>query len=145
MLRADRFPELMWVTEAVMRPSWPPQHRHLIDFALTFIEADVILFRSGYAKRHLAKRLQQVDLTDNDVARLSGVFQTRVNEGVGLEEFRAYAKLAAHLVCAGRLPGFEECLVQDQNAPDPRSRQNARDFLRAIQRRCGRRADQSEC
>ena len=40
----------------VARASWPPEHGHLVDFTLRFLEADVMLFRSGYLKKHLLKK-----------------------------------------------------------------------------------------
>ncbi len=69
-----------------------------------------MLFRSGYAKRYLARRLQQSPLRDADVVRIETVLRRAVLEGTGLEEYRAYAKLAAHLVESGRLPDFEDWL-----------------------------------
>ena len=106
----DRYPDLMTVAEDIARPGWPDPRPDLIEYALTFIEADVMLFRSGYTKRHLARRLQQSPLTDSDVDRIERVMRRAVTDGTGLEEFRGYAKLAAHLEDAGRLPGFADWL-----------------------------------
>ena len=97
--------------EDIAQPGWPEPRSALIDFALTFLEADVMLFRSGYAKRHLARRLGQAPLTAADVARIEAVLRRATAGGAGLEEFRAYADLAARLVAEARLPGFEDWLV----------------------------------
>lgn len=71
-----------------------------------------MLFCSGYTKRHLARRLQQSALTDDEVTRIEANLRRAVNDGAGLEEFRAYAKLAAHLVTAERLPAFADWLAE---------------------------------
>lgn len=95
--------------EDVSLPAWPEPRRDLIEFALTVLEADVMLFRSGYAKRHLLKRLKQSPLTDTDILRIEALLRRAVTDGTGLEEYRAYCKLAAHLVTEGYLkdlPGW---------------------------------------
>ena len=92
-------------------PAWPDPRPDLIEFALTVLETDVMLFRSGYAKRHLATRLRHAPLTDADIARLDAVLRRAVTRGTGLEEYRGYAKLAAHLVATGRLPDLPDWLA----------------------------------
>lgn len=87
--------------EDVSMPAWPEPRRDLIEFALVVLEADVILFRTGYAKRHLIKRLQQAPLTQTDIARLDVMLRRAVTCGTGLEEYRAWCKLAAFLVDEG--------------------------------------------
>jgi hypothetical protein len=94
----------------IAQPGWPEPRADLIQFALAVLEADVMLFRSGYAKRHLIRRLQQSPLADADVLRVQALLERAVLQGTGLEEARAYRKLAAHLAVAGRLPGFEDWL-----------------------------------
>lgn len=89
--------------EDVSLPAWPDPRRDLIEFALSVLEADVMLFRSGYAKRHLLKRLTQSPLTDADIARIEPMLRRAVTSGTGLEEYRAFCKLAAHLVAEGHL------------------------------------------
>lgn len=89
--------------EDVVLPAWPEPRRDLIDFALLFLEADVMLFRSGYAKRHLIMRLKQSDLTGDDIRRVDKMLRRAVTQGAGLEEYRAWCKLAAHLVADGHL------------------------------------------
>ena len=45
--------DLMSFARGVSKPGWPDDHAHLVEFSLRFLEADVMLFRSGYLKRHL--------------------------------------------------------------------------------------------
>ena len=85
----------------VSMPAWPEPRRDLIEFSLVVLEADVMLFRTGYAKRHLIKRLQQAPLTQTDIARLDVMLRRAVTHGAGLEEYRAWCKLAAFLVDEG--------------------------------------------
>jgi len=87
----------------VSMPAWPEPRRDLIEFALVVLEADVMLFRTGYAKRHLIKRLQQAPLMQTDIARLDVMLRRAVTRGTGLEEYRAWCRLAAHLVDQGYL------------------------------------------
>ena len=89
--------------EDIALPAWPDPRRDLMDFALLFLESDVMLFRSGYAKRHMIKRLQQAPLTQIDIARLDKMLRRSVLEGTGVEEYRAWCKLAACLVAKGHL------------------------------------------
>lgn len=89
--------------EDVSLPAWPKPRRDLIEFALVVLETDVMLFRSGYAKRHLIMRLRQSELSQADVTRLDAMLRRAVTHGTGLEEYRAWCKLAAHLVAAGHL------------------------------------------
>jgi len=89
--------------EDVSMPAWPDPRRDLIEFALVVLEADVMLFRTGYAKRHLIKRLQQAPLTKTDISRLDVMLRRAVTDGTGLEEYRAWCKLAASLVDEGYL------------------------------------------
>jgi hypothetical protein len=81
----------------VCGPPWPDDCADLSEFALTFLEEDPMLFRSGYTKRHFAKRLGQQPMKPSQIARLHTVLRRAVLEGAGLEEFRAYCKLAARL------------------------------------------------
>ncbi|MEL7104291.1 MAG: hypothetical protein AAGM21_00095 [Pseudomonadota bacterium] len=89
--------------EDVSMPAWPEPRRDLIEFALVVLECDVMLFRSGYAKRHLLTRLKQAPLTGSDMARLDVMLRRAVTNGTGLEEYRAWCKLAAHLTAEGHL------------------------------------------
>ncbi|MFQ6546460.1 hypothetical protein AADZ90_000775 [Aestuariibius sp. 2305UL40-4] len=98
-----RAESLMWIATDIAQPGWPEPRRDLIEFALVFLEADVMLFRSGYTKRHLIRRLQQSPLSEADVRRAKFLLKRAVVVGTGLEEQRAYRKLAAHLVCQGHL------------------------------------------
>lgn len=85
---------LTFIADVAM-PAWPEPRRDLIEFALVVLEGDVMLFRTGYAKRHLIKRLQQAPLTQTDIARLDVMLQRAVTRGTGFEEYRAWCKLAA--------------------------------------------------
>jgi len=87
----------------VAQPGWPGPRPDLIAFALAFLEADVMLFRSGYVKRHLIKRLQQSPLTSDDITRIDALLRRAVTRGSSLEEFKGYRILAAHLVVNGAL------------------------------------------
>ena len=95
----------------VAQPGWPGPRPDLIAFALAFLEADVMLFRSGYVKRHLIKRLQQSPLTSDDITRIDALLRRAVTRGSSLEEFKGYRILAAHLVVNGALgSGPIKCL-----------------------------------
>lgn len=87
----------------VSMPAWPEPSRDLIEFALVVLETDVMLFRTGYAKRHLIKRLQQAPLTQQDIARLDVMLRRAVTGGTGREEYRAWCRLAAYFVDQGYL------------------------------------------
>lgn len=97
---------LIWFYATLAQPGWACARRDFIEAALVFLEADVMLFRSGYAKRHLIRRLAQSPLSAEDIVRIEGLLKRAVLQGTGLEEHRAYRKLAARLVCEGRLPGL---------------------------------------
>ncbi|NNE79867.1 MAG: hypothetical protein HKN18_06290 [Silicimonas sp.] len=79
-------------------PGWPADHTHLVDFALRFLEADVMLFRSGYTKRHLLRRLRQANLDATQTARAEALARRAVTKGTGLEEFREFCRLTARIV-----------------------------------------------
>lgn len=80
-----------------MSPGWSEDHEHLVEFALTFLEADVMLFRTGYDKRHLLRRLRQADLSPEQKERAEALVGKAVVEGTGLEEYREFCRLAANL------------------------------------------------
>lgn len=89
--------------EDVSIPAWPEPRRDLIEFALVVLETDVMLFRTGYAKRHLIKRLQHAPLAPNDITRLHVMLRRAVTDGTGVEEYRSWCKLAAYFVDEGYL------------------------------------------
>lgn len=94
---------LMDFASDIAQPGWPEPRPDLVGFALAFLEADVMLFRSGYVKRHLIKRLQQSPLSSNDIKRIDALLRRAVTVGSSLEEFKGYRRLAAHLVVNGWL------------------------------------------
>ncbi|MGD9918304.1 MAG: hypothetical protein AB7U46_09805 [Paenirhodobacter sp.] len=109
----DSAEALSHIAAEIAQPGWPDPRPDLIDFALTFLEADVMLFRSGYTKRHLIRRLQQAPLDAAQIARAGALIRRAVTAGTGLEEARAYRKFAAHLIAQGHLPDLPGWL-QDQ-------------------------------
>ncbi|MDP8918212.1 MAG: hypothetical protein M3O00_04915 [Pseudomonadota bacterium] len=113
---------LRFLKDAARGGGWPPEHAHLVDFALTFLEEDPMWFRSGYAKKALARRLGQVSLSEAEIARLLPVMQRVVIEGTGLEEFKPLCRLAQRT----RPPGLWAWLELQRNHPDVRVRRNAR-------------------
>ncbi len=86
---------LLNIAAEVSQSKWPEEHAHLADFALKFLEADVMLFRSGYVKKHLLRRLQQADLDAQQTARSQTLLKRAVEQGAGLEEYREFCRLAA--------------------------------------------------
>lgn len=98
---ASRFSAFLW---DVALPAWPEPRRDLIGFALAVLEADVKLFRSGYAQKYLIKRLQQSALEGDDLARIDALLRRAVSSGTGFEEYREWCRLAGHLVAEGCLP-----------------------------------------
>lgn len=99
---------LMGIAGDIGRPPWPKDRQHLIEFALTYLEADPMLHGSGYTKRHLLDRLRQSKLSDAQTDRLVAVLQRAVQQGIGLEEFRACCRIAA----AMNPPGLADWLRQ---------------------------------
>lgn len=91
---ADEF--MSFATDA-SQPDWPDDHAHLVEFALRFLEADVMLFRSGYTKRHLLRRLRQAKLDQGHKARCIALIKRAVTDGTGLEEFREFTRLAVQV------------------------------------------------
>lgn len=101
--------------EDVSLPSWPEPRRDLIEFAFAVLDSDVMLFRSVYAKRHMIMRLKQSELTDGDIQRSYKMLRRAVTLGTGLEEYRAWCKLAAHLVANGHLSDLAAWLYPQAN------------------------------
>lgn len=108
--------------DAATAGGWPPEHAHLVEFALTFLEEDPMWSRSGYTKKALACRLKQAMLTESDIARLLPILQRAVTQGTGLEEFKPLCRLAQKV----RPAGLWEWLEEQRSHPDERVRRNAR-------------------
>lgn len=102
---------LMAFAEDLAQPRWPDPRADLIEFALLFLEADVMLHGSGYAKRHLIHRLRQSPLSEDHIARINLLLRRAVVNGTGVEEFRAYCRIASHLVAQGELTALPDWLA----------------------------------
>lgn len=113
---------LCWFAEEAGYAGWPEKHAHLVRFVLTFMEEDPILFRTGYAKKNMAKRLKQADLSTNDIVRIGNVMKKVVVQGCGLEEFKPYCKLAQKV----KPDGLWDWLEEQKQHPDEKVRRNAR-------------------
>jgi len=107
--------DLMNFAADIAQPGWTEPRSDLIEFAISFLEADVMLFRSGYVKRHLIRRLQQSILSEDQISRVDTLLRRAITQGTGLEESRAFRKLAAHLYLLGYLPDLYEWL-ENQSA-----------------------------
>lgn len=118
---------LAFSEDAATGGGWPPEHAHLVEFALTFLEEDPMWFRSGYTKKALARRLKQARLTESDIARLLPIMQRAVTQGTGLEEFKPLCRLAQKV----RPPGLWEWLEEQRSHMDERVRRNAR-YMREV-------------
>jgi len=114
-------------SDAAAGGGWPPEHAHLVEFALTFLEEDPMWSGSGYTKKALARRLKQAKLTESDIARLLPILQRAVIRGTGLEEFKPLCRLAQKV----RPPGLWEWLEEQRGHPDTRVRRNAR-YMREV-------------
>ena len=71
--------------------------RSAIDPAITFLEVDPWVFRSGYAKETILRFLKRADLNDEQAARLRQVVLAAVDVG-DRREFRGYCRLARRVV-----------------------------------------------
>jgi hypothetical protein len=68
----------------------------LRDFAITFLEADPMYFRSGYIKAGLLHRLKSAEFDEREAARLAAVLVDAIRRR-GQREFLYYCRLAAAL------------------------------------------------
>jgi hypothetical protein len=71
--------------------------RSAIDPAITFLEVDPWVFRSGYAKETILRFLKRADLNGEQAARLRQVVLAAVDAG-DRREFRGYCRLACRVV-----------------------------------------------
>jgi hypothetical protein len=108
--------QLRYVYETTSRGAWTDRGPEWLEFALTFLECDVMMHRSGYAKRHFLIRLKSQDLTPDQVQRCDALLRRAVTDGSGHEEFHEYCGLAARL----NPPGLFEWLIETA-APLPLS------------------------
>lgn len=65
----------------------------LQDFAITYLEADPVYFRSGYVKEDMLAKLRKAELNTNQIIRLLSILKDAV-ENRGAREFKRYCKLA---------------------------------------------------
>ena len=96
--------------ESIWRAELPGYGPEWIDFALTFLECDVMLFRSGYAKRRFIHRLTRLELSDTHLARCEPLLRRAVTDGAGTEEFIEYCAMAARLDPRGLADWLLTCL-----------------------------------
>lgn len=94
---------LMYIAETIAHPPWPEDRHSQVRFALAFLEADVMLFRSGYAKSRLIDRLRQSALNTDQIVQVDKQLRRSIINGCGLQECRAYSRLAAKLAVDGHL------------------------------------------
>ncbi len=90
----------MTFAHTISRQKWPENSAHLVDFSLRFLEADVMLFESGYAKRRLLKRLRQAKLDLTQSKRVKALVRIAVIKGTGREEFKELCRLATKVLDA---------------------------------------------
>lgn len=90
--------DLMHFAADAACPGWPEDHAHLVEFALRFLEADVMLFRSGYTKRHLLRRLRQARWNKAQTERAEALVRGAVQNGTGLEEHREFYRLTPRVI-----------------------------------------------
>ena len=87
--------------ETISRTDWHDIGAEWLEFALSFLECDVMLFRSGYAKRRFIHRLSRCKLPANQLERCEHLLRRAVTDGTGKEEFIEYCAMAARLDPAG--------------------------------------------
>ena len=83
------------------RRRWHDHQFAMAEFAITYLEVDVMLFQSGYDKAKLIRRIGQTNLTPVQLERVQSLLKGAVLKGAGREEFIAYCKLAAKIMPSG--------------------------------------------
>ena len=99
----------------------------LKDFAITFLEADPMYFRSGYIKARLLHRLKAAQLDEREASRLAAVLMDAIRRR-GQREFLDYCRLAATL----RRPEVVAEAVRLADSADGRVASRARMMLRYL-------------
>ncbi|MDX8348154.1 hypothetical protein SLH49_09160 [Cognatiyoonia sp. IB215446] len=85
------------LVERLSKRQWSALQVQKVEFAVTYLETDLMQFRSGYFKGKLIRRLGQVELSPEHRERVVGLLKRAVLQGAGREEFFAYCKLAAKI------------------------------------------------
>ncbi len=98
----------MQLAVRISKPGWINQTDRKTEFALCFLETDLMLRRTGYLKRHMINRISEVALKPEQTERAVALLYKSVLQVTGREEFRAYCKLAARL-CP---PGLQAMLLE---------------------------------
>lgn len=96
----------------------------LLEHAITFLELDPYVFRSGYAKAAIIRCIKNLPFTPAQIQRLQGVV-LRVLDKCDRQEFRAYCRLAATVDS----PEFDTQIRKRLECPDPATRRRARYVL----------------
>jgi len=103
--------QLMAFAWEISNLTWSTRHDDLIEFALSFLEADVMLPRSGYLKRQMILQLRDVSMDLAQNARARFLLRRAVVNGTGAEEFRAFKKLSRKLVKINAMPDWRDWLA----------------------------------
>ena len=64
-----------------------------IELSVNYIEANVMTSYSGYIRERMARKLRQVELTDNQKQRLATTFIRHLNNRSLYQEYRTYIRL----------------------------------------------------
>lgn len=99
-----------------------------IEMAVRFLETNPWFFRSGYIKEELLRLLGQVELSNDQQARLRSVILARIDSGAG-REFRRYARLARRL----DEPAFRGTVLKRLESEDASVVRRARWVLKSLE------------
>ncbi len=103
----------------------------VLSAALSFLEADLWTFRSGYVRAEILRRLKRAELSDEHRRRLEDVIVRAVDGPETPREFRDYCRLARSL-STDRLRAELHARLA---SPDPVVRRHARWAIEAMESR----------